>query len=88
MERQGFARARLTWAAYDDGRKRENSSARKHRIIVASTCKRFVTRYLGRKEILNTKNNDFNCAAIVALWHGAFSDWLNPFSLGTMSASA
>ena len=42
MDRQGFARARLTWAAYDDGRKHENCSASKHRIIVASACKRSV----------------------------------------------
>ena len=42
MNSQGFSPARLTWPAYDDGRKRENSSARKHRIIVASTCRRSV----------------------------------------------
>ena len=28
-----------------------------------------MTRYLGRKEILNTKNNQFNSAAMFALWH-------------------
>ena len=32
----------VTWPAYDDGRKRGNSSAWKHRIIVASTCRRSV----------------------------------------------
>ena len=40
MNSQGFSPARLTWPAYDGGRKRENSSAWKHRIIVASTCRR------------------------------------------------
>ena len=40
MIRQCLAAARLTWPAYDDGRKRENSSAWKDRIIVASTCRR------------------------------------------------
>ena len=39
MDRQGFSPARLTWPAYDDGRKLENSPAWKHRIIVASTCR-------------------------------------------------
>ena len=39
---QGFSPARLTWPAYDGGTKRENSSAWKHRIIVASTCRRSV----------------------------------------------
>ena len=34
INREGFARTRLTWPAYDDGRKR--------RIIVASTCRRSV----------------------------------------------
>ena len=42
MNSQGFSPARLTWPAYDGGRKRENSSARKHCIIVASTCRRYV----------------------------------------------
>ena len=28
-----------------------------------------MTRYLGGKEILNTKNNEFNSAAIFTLWH-------------------
>ncbi len=42
MNRECFAAARLTWPAYDDGRKRENSSAWKDRIIVASTCRRSV----------------------------------------------
>ena len=42
MNSQGFSPARLTWPAYDGGRKRENSSAWKHRIIVASTCSRSV----------------------------------------------
>ena len=38
----GFSPARLTWPAYGGGRKRENSPAWKHRIIVASTCRRSV----------------------------------------------
>ena len=42
MNSQGFSPARLTWPAYDGGRKRENSSAWKHRIIAASTCRRSV----------------------------------------------
>ena len=42
INRQCFAAARLTWPAYDDGRKRENSSAWKDHIIVASTCRRSV----------------------------------------------
>ena len=42
MNSQVFSPARLTWPAYDSGRKRENSSARKHRIIVESTCRRSV----------------------------------------------
>ena len=42
MNRQCSAAARLTWPAYDDGRKRENSSAWKDRIIVASTCRHSV----------------------------------------------
>ena len=42
MNTQGFSPARLTWPAYDSGRKRENSSAWKHRIIVAPTCRRSV----------------------------------------------
>ena len=42
MNSQGFSPARLTWPAYDDGRKRGNISAWKHRIIVASTCRRSV----------------------------------------------
>ena len=42
MKSQGFSPARLAWPAYDGGRKRENSSAWKHRIIVASTCRRSV----------------------------------------------
>ena len=33
---------RETWPAYDSGRKRENNSAWKHCIIVASTCRRSV----------------------------------------------
>ena len=37
-----FSPARLTLPAYDGGRKHENSSAWKHRIIVASTCRRSV----------------------------------------------
>ena len=28
-----------------------------------------MTRYLGRNEILNTKNNQFNSAAIFPIWH-------------------
>ena len=36
MNRQCFAAARLTWPAYGDGRKRENSSVEKYRIIIAS----------------------------------------------------
>ena len=36
---QGFSPARLTWPAFEGGRKRKNSSALKHRIIVASTCR-------------------------------------------------
>ena len=28
-----------------------------------------MTRYLGRNEILNTKNNEFNSAAIFTVWH-------------------
>ena len=28
-----------------------------------------MTRYLGRKKILNTKNNEFNSAAIFPVWH-------------------
>ena len=39
MNRQCFDAVRLTWPAYDDGRKRENSSVLKDRIIVASTCR-------------------------------------------------
>ena len=42
MNSQGFFPARLTWPAYDGDRKRENRSAWKHRIIVASTCRRSV----------------------------------------------
>ena len=42
MNSRGFSPARLTWPAYDGGRKRENSSAWKHRIIVAFTCRRSV----------------------------------------------
>ena len=42
MNSQGFSSARLAWPAYDGGRKCENSSAWKHRIIVASTCRRSV----------------------------------------------
>ena len=38
----GLPAARLTWPAYVDGRKRENSSVWKDRIIVASTCTRTV----------------------------------------------
>ena len=39
---QGFAAASPTCAAYDAGRKSENSSFWKDRIIVASTCRRSV----------------------------------------------
>ena len=28
-----------------------------------------MTRYLGRKKNLNTKNNEFNSAAIFPVWH-------------------
>ena len=28
-----------------------------------------MTRYLGRTEILNTNNNEFNSAAIFPVWH-------------------
>ena len=28
-----------------------------------------MARYLGRNEILNTKNNEFNSAAIFPVWH-------------------
>ena len=42
MNSQGFSPAILTWPAYEGGRKRENSSAWKHCIIVASTCRRSV----------------------------------------------
>ena len=28
-----------------------------------------MTRYLGRNNILNTKNNEFNSAAIFPVWH-------------------
>ena len=28
-----------------------------------------MTRYLGRNEILNTKNTEFNSAAIFQVWH-------------------
>ncbi len=42
MNCQCFAGARLTWPAYEDGRKLENSSVWKDRIIVASTCRRSV----------------------------------------------
>ena len=28
-----------------------------------------MTRYLGRKEISNTKNNEFNDAAMFPVWH-------------------
>ena len=28
-----------------------------------------MTRYLGRNEILNTKNNEFNDAAMFPVWH-------------------
>ena len=40
--RQCFAAFRLTWLAYSNGRKRENCSVCKDRIIVASTCRRSV----------------------------------------------
>ena len=40
--RQCFAAATLTWPAYGDGRKHENCSVWKDRIIVASTCRRSV----------------------------------------------
>ena len=41
--RQCFAAASLTWPAYGDGRKRENCSVWKYRIInIASTCRRSV----------------------------------------------
>ncbi len=42
MTRQCFTVARLTWPTYATGRKRENSSVRKDRIIVASTYRRSV----------------------------------------------
>ena len=42
MNCQCFAAARLTWSAYVDGGKLENSSVWKDRIIVASTCRRSV----------------------------------------------
>ena len=42
MNCQCFAAARITWPAYVDGRKLENSSVWKDRIIVASTCRRSV----------------------------------------------
>ena len=28
-----------------------------------------MTRYVGRNELLNTKNNEFNSAAIFPIWH-------------------
>ena len=40
--RQCFSAARLTWLGYGAGRKRENCSVWKYRIIVASTCRRSV----------------------------------------------
>ena len=40
--RQCFAAARFTWLGYGAGRKRENCSVWKYRIIVASTCRRSV----------------------------------------------
>ena len=42
MNCQGFVVARLTWPAYVDGRKLENSYVWKDRCIVASTCRRSV----------------------------------------------
>ena len=41
MNCQCFAAARLTWSAYVDGTKLENSSVWKDLIIVASTCIRY-----------------------------------------------
>ena len=42
MNCQCFAAARLTWPAYDDGRKLENNYVWTDRIIIASTCRRSV----------------------------------------------
>ena len=33
------------------------------------TLQSYMTRYLGRNEIFNTKNNEFNSAAIFPVWH-------------------
>ena len=41
MNHKGLAAAMPTCPAYVDGRKRENSSFWKNRIIVASTCRTF-----------------------------------------------
>ena len=110
MNGQCFAAARLTWPAYDDGRKRENSPACKNRIIVESTCRRSVEYgcyitclTLDVKWCLSDDKNSCLCITSSSLamtgehrkrhtmrahQPEAISDWLNPFSLGTMSASA
>ena len=62
MNSRVFSPSRLTWPAYEGGRKRENSSAWKHRIIVASTCRRSVEfgRYVTWLWMVN-------CASVMAI---------------------
>ena len=111
MNGEGFVAVRLTWPAYDDGRKRENSSAWKDRIIVASTCRRSVEfgcyiTWLWMANCVSVMTKMLPLYNFTIPYHGrrawktsrearataglpeAVSDWLNPFSLGTMSASA
>ena len=81
MNCQGFAAARLVWPEYADVTKLENSSVWKDRIIVASTCRHSVQfgcyiTWLQMDSKLCLTLSDDN------------SYWLNPPSLGTMSASA
>ncbi len=104
--RQCFAAFRLTLLAYSDGRKRENCSVWKDRILVASTYRRSVQFgcYITWLWMANCPSvmikmlHLYNFTTLaMADEHGkrhttcahlpeAVSDWLNPFSLGTMSA--
>ena len=77
MNSQGFSPTRLTWPAYDGGRKRENSSAWKHRIIVASTCRRSVEfgRYVTLVWIANCVRDDKKCClCIISPWKASLKN--------------
>ena len=65
MNRQCFVAARLTWPAYVDSRKLENSYVWKYGIIVASTCRRSVQFGRARSRVV-VRGGSRSCVVVLS----------------------